>query len=176
MKCPACGGVLSEVKTEHITVDVCRDGCGGIWFDRQELDQVDDRDESCGEDLLQVKAKPGVKVDLSAPRQCPRCGDVTMIRRSYSPKREAEIDECGQCGGIWLDVGEFAAIRRQYASEADRRRAAHEYAKHLFGEQLAKLEQETGSESETYRRLTRAFRFLCPGDRPGPKPAGHGRS
>ena len=36
MKCPACGNTLHEMNAGSVTVDVCTEGCGGIWFDRNE--------------------------------------------------------------------------------------------------------------------------------------------
>ena len=33
MKCPACGGTLVEVRQADLTVEVCQQGCGGVWFD-----------------------------------------------------------------------------------------------------------------------------------------------
>jgi Zn-finger nucleic acid-binding protein len=33
MKCPACKNVLQEMTVDNVTVDICKGGCGGIWFD-----------------------------------------------------------------------------------------------------------------------------------------------
>ncbi|RKZ31105.1 hypothetical protein DRQ33_07330, partial [bacterium] len=46
MKCPACGKELTRMKTGEIIVDVCKGGCGGIWFDKWELDRVDEKHEA----------------------------------------------------------------------------------------------------------------------------------
>ncbi len=37
MKCPACGNTLTQMNADTITVDVCKEGCAGIWFDNYEL-------------------------------------------------------------------------------------------------------------------------------------------
>ncbi|MCI5132302.1 MAG: hypothetical protein D3904_12480, partial [Candidatus Electrothrix sp. EH2] len=34
MNCPVCNNPLTEVSIENIRLDICKDGCGGIWFDR----------------------------------------------------------------------------------------------------------------------------------------------
>jgi uncharacterized protein len=39
MKCPKCGSDLEEKDIEGIKVDQCR-GCEGIYFDRNELDEL----------------------------------------------------------------------------------------------------------------------------------------
>jgi hypothetical protein len=48
---------------EGISLDVCRGGCGGIWFDRYELMKVDESRESAGKALLDIERDPGVVVD-----------------------------------------------------------------------------------------------------------------
>ena len=47
MKCPACGNELSQMVAGEITVDVCKGGCGGIWFDHFELQKVDEQKRIC---------------------------------------------------------------------------------------------------------------------------------
>ena len=46
---PACAKILTTRTAGRITVDVCEQGCGGLWFDRYELMSVDEADESAGE-------------------------------------------------------------------------------------------------------------------------------
>ena len=48
MKCPACFNQLTEMQVGSLVVDVCDGGCGGIWFDAFELQQVDEEDEAAG--------------------------------------------------------------------------------------------------------------------------------
>jgi Zn-finger nucleic acid-binding protein len=35
-----------------------------------------------------------------------------MLRRTYSSANPVHIDECPECGGVWLDTNELASIRR----------------------------------------------------------------
>jgi len=145
MNCPACGRALSSMTVADVTVDVCRGGCGGIWFDHLELAKLDDRDEAAGEALLGVERDPAARPAAGAgPRGCPRCGHAAMSRHFYSPKRAVEVDECPRCGGFWLDAGELATIRAQYATEAERRAAHRDFAHTIFREQVAALEKELG--------------------------------
>ncbi len=37
MNCPVCANTLSDIQAGNIRVDVCKDGCGGTWFDWFEL-------------------------------------------------------------------------------------------------------------------------------------------
>lgn len=40
MKCPRCGGTLTEREYHHIKVDAC-DTCGGMWFDKGEVEMLE---------------------------------------------------------------------------------------------------------------------------------------
>ena len=163
MDCPACGRTLSQKTVGDLSVDVCEGGCGGIWFDHFELKKVDETRESAGEALLDTERDPAITLDLSARRTCPKCaGDVVMMRHYTSGKRRVTIDECPQCGGIWLDAGELAGIRDEFPSEADRHKAAELYFSELFDGPLAVERAKSQAERAKAEHFARAFRFICP--------------
>jgi Zn-finger nucleic acid-binding protein len=162
MKCPSCENDLTQMVAGDVTVDVCRGGCGGVWFDRFEMQKFDEPDEHAGEALIDIEKDESVRIDHSQRRTCPKCGDILMLRHFYSPKREIEIDECPKCGGFWLDAGELAALREQYKTEEERRRAADEYVDELFGDQLEKMKAQNEAELAKVQRIARMFRFICP--------------
>jgi Zn-finger nucleic acid-binding protein len=162
MNCPACGRQLVERTTGGITVDVCDGGCGGIWFDHLELLKVDEPHESAGAALLGLERAPDLAIDENAPRHCPRCEGMVLFRHFYSVKRQVQVDECHRCGGIWLDVGELAAIRSQYRTEEERQRAADAYFDDVFGGELTRIRAAGKAQEEQARRIAHAFRFLCP--------------
>jgi Zn-finger nucleic acid-binding protein len=116
MKCPACFNELSQLQVGKLIVDVCQDGCGGIWFDNFELQQVDEQSESAGERLMEIRRNPTMVVDSSRKRACPRCREIKLQRHFFSAKRKVEVDQCPNCGGYWLDAGELAAIREEKAA------------------------------------------------------------
>ena len=124
MKCPACFNQLSSTTIGKLTVDVCRGGCGGIWFDAFELQQVDEPGESTGEWLIHIERDPKLRVDFARRRACPKCDGVNLKRRHFSAKRRVEIDECPGCGGYWLDAGELEKIRGEMGETA-RQKEAH---------------------------------------------------
>jgi len=101
-----------------LLVDVCQDGCGGIWFDAFELQQVDEENEAAGEPLLGLRRDERVVVDPTRKRECPRCEGLKLRRHFFSAKRRIEVDECPGCGGYWLDAGELAQIRAEKAEDA----------------------------------------------------------
>jgi Zn-finger nucleic acid-binding protein len=118
MKCPACFNELSLLQVGRLQVDVCQDGCGGIWFDAFELQRVDEEQEAADGPLLQLRRDPAVAVDFSRKRECPRCAGVKLQRHFFSAKRRVEVDECPNCAGCWLDAGELAQIRAERSETA----------------------------------------------------------
>ncbi len=121
MKCPACFNPLSSTTIGKLTVDVCRGGCGGIWFDAFELHQVDEPQESTGAWLVHIERDPNLHVDAGRKRACPKCEDVKLKRRYFSARRRIEVDECPGCGGYWLDSGELEKIRDEMGEAARQR-------------------------------------------------------
>ena len=107
MICPACKSPLREKGAGGMTLDVCYGGCGGIWFDAHELEQVSPRAAAT---LHTIWTAPVSHVKFTAPRLCPRCPDQPLERRWFSDAKQVEIDECPKCRGIWLDAGEFSRI------------------------------------------------------------------
>ena len=63
MNCPACPNQLQQMTVDDITVDVCKGGCGGIWFDNFELKKFDEPHEAAGEELLDVDRDQSLVVD-----------------------------------------------------------------------------------------------------------------
>jgi Zn-finger nucleic acid-binding protein len=153
---------MEEVTVEDIAVDVCKQGCGGLWFDKFELQKVDEPHESAGEILLQIKKEGTVTVDPTQRRECPKCKDIVMMRHFFSVKKEVEVDECPKCGGFWLDYGELGQIREQYASEAERLNAAKEYFEKIFGGELMRMKAGGDEKLEKAKEIARMFRFICP--------------
>jgi Zn-finger nucleic acid-binding protein len=162
MKCPACDRELQEMAVSDLVVDVCKNGCGGIWFDNFELDKVDEKHEAAGEALLEIEMDESVDIDHLKTRSCPKCKDTQMMKHFYSVKREVEVNECGTCSGIWLDFGELGQIREQYATEEERKRAAEEYFSEIFDDKLAEMRAESEEKLRKARKFARMFKFICP--------------
>jgi uncharacterized protein len=164
MRCPACGRVLSTMVVGGITVDVCKGGCAGIWFDRYELMKVDESHESAGEELTRIEGDPAVlsAVDHTKRLSCPKTPEVVMMRHFFSVKRQVAVEECPECGGYWLDVGELATIRTEFATEEERDQAAAQYFSELFDSELAAAHAQTQKDLERAQRIAYIFRFICP--------------
>lgn len=138
--CPACHKRLEKIKIEAvgITVDVCLNGCGGIFFNNKEMPIVMKSPEAFEEIKKLCEGKEFNKVDETDVRECPFCGS-NMVKNFTSYSKEVQIDECYRCGGKFLDNGELQKIRIQ-DTEHDTDAMMNE-VKAMFDEDLKK---ETG--------------------------------
>ena len=162
MQCPACGNNMTPVQAGGITVDVCKEGCGGMWFDQLELKRLDEPGESAGQTLLDIEVSPSASVDRSEQRRCPKCDDITLMRSFYSPRMQVEVDHCAGCGGHWLDLGELRQVRSLYPSDAERQAHIEQMIQEMWGEELAAAEQRAEEASGKKSILRKMFEFIAP--------------
>ena len=159
MNCPACASPLTTLNVKALAVDACRGGCGGIWFDNFELKKVDEAAEKLGATLAALEFNPKAAM-VQHKRPCPRCADITMLQHKFSPAKPVIVDECPNCGGMWLDGGELAEIRRRSLTADDRKAAAQRFFSKMFIEDLARLKTQrannSGSPGEIGRTAGRA--------------------
>lgn len=121
IKCPACDTEMVKVfmPKQGINLDVCVNGCGGIYFDNREFSKFDTPHEDISPILEVLKDKEFKKVDESITRKCPVCNS-NMVKNFASPKHQIQVDECYACGGKFLDYKELDKIRTQYPTEEER--------------------------------------------------------
>ncbi len=159
MNCPACANELSKRTVANVELDVCDGGCGGIWFDQYEFKKFDEASEPNPESVLKLS------ITRRAPSQdrltCPRCvPKMPMMRHFASVKRSVTMDECPKCAGVWLDSGEITAIRNEFTSEDDRRRAAENLFDDLFSSTLSEEKRKSREHLERAQRFAVFTRFL----------------
>jgi len=98
-----------------MTLDICYGGCGGIWFDKRELEHMDPR---ASISLHTVWRDPNTKVSPTQTRVCPRCLNQALERKLFSEMIRVEVDQCPKCEGLWLDEGEFSRIYKASGGKA----------------------------------------------------------
>lgn len=164
MKCPSCQNELTAQNISTVTLNACTHGCGGIWFDQFEFKKFDEPTEPNPVDSIRLNLPTQAVKKSQDPLRCPRCPDprIRLHRHFSSPKRQVTIDECPQCAGVWLDVGELAQIRDEFPSEEARRQAAEKMADNLFGGQMQAQAQKSQQTLQRAQSFANAFRFLCP--------------
>ena len=118
--CPACGKKMEKIflKEQGFNVDVCLNGCGGMFFDNREFKKVDQSHENISEILEAIEGKTFEHAPKGGQKTCPVCGHK-MIKNYSNDARAIELDECYMCGGIFLDCGELLEIRKEVKPEDD---------------------------------------------------------
>ena len=132
INCPACGCEMEKIymPAQGVHLDVCTNGCGGIYFDNREFKKFDEPCEDITPLIKVLEGKEFKKVDEEQVRNCPVCGN-RMMKNFASIKHEVQVDECYTCGGKFLDYGELEKIRSQYNTESER---ASDVVKQLYKE------------------------------------------
>ncbi|MFW5782823.1 MAG: zf-TFIIB domain-containing protein, partial [Candidatus Muiribacteriaceae bacterium] len=151
---------MKKKDVNGIEIDICDQGCGGIWFDNYELKKFDEPHEMIDEDVLNMK--PKIKPTIEKKRKCPKCGDVVMLQHFFSVKRQVTVDECPACGGVWLDSGELKDIRLQYVTEEEREKAADKVFGEVFSGDMKNMRSESQAKLKKARRFAKMFKWICP--------------
>lgn len=153
INCPACGKKMLKIfiKEYGINIDICKDGCGGIFFDNRELKYFDEQYEIMDATIKEIEAKEFPPVDGSAERICPACG-AKMIKNSTKAEGTITIDECYSCGGKFLDHGELTQMRAEFVTEKQRSEDAVRYLYSKVGQELANDRSFTRRTSSWSRR------------------------
>lgn len=102
--CPRCFDNLKVHSASGVDVDYCTE-CHGIWFDASELSA------RLGVKFEFKKLIPFSKV-IPSEINCPVCQESMTCLSIQTSNDPIEIDLCRKCKGIWLDDGEYSAIRK----------------------------------------------------------------
>ena len=117
MTCSVCGKEMVQ-KNFGVNVDVCENGCKGMWFDRDELQMLDEKNDGLGAALENALRYPRSNAGNRGQIKCPTCS-IPMHAHRYKRAREVNVDECYKCGGFFLDSGELTEIRDNYMTDAE---------------------------------------------------------
>jgi Zn-finger nucleic acid-binding protein len=101
------------MKAGPVLLDICQNGCGGVWFDAAELAQLNHAVPTGKKPLAQIIRDPTVPVDADSIRKCVRCRGVKLERKLFSLGTGVILDRCPKCAGTWLDHGELETIREE---------------------------------------------------------------
>jgi Zn-finger nucleic acid-binding protein len=131
MKCLSCLFELKELNYNSITLDVCEDGCGGIWFEAGELDKFDFENEVVSDQILfSGKNQNNSVVNSTEDRQCPKC-NLSLTKNCFYKEFHIEIDSCSKCGGVWLDPGELKVLREDNSLRELRENVIEDFKKQI---------------------------------------------
>ncbi|MEI7497784.1 MAG: zf-TFIIB domain-containing protein [Candidatus Falkowbacteria bacterium] len=160
MLCPNCKTVtkIVNLKTKYgadLLLDQCP-GCGGIWFDDQEIylpthinfEQIDS---------VNAVALTNV-VSVAEPLFCPRDGNQLTIFSDPNFPKDIKVESCRLCGGFWFNRGEYAQFFNERAKKIAAKDAAKDNPDQL-DEQIGKLLSSSAG-SQQYATLGRLGSFL----------------
>jgi membrane associated rhomboid family serine protease len=110
LRCPVDGNELERTAFQGIEIDVCKK-CGGVWFDRGELDDVMREAMAQPQSVARLDPRAGAPTKQTPHRglTCPRC-QKAMIPEVFGKVSSIELDRCPQCSGQWADGGELSAL------------------------------------------------------------------
>lgn len=163
LNCPRCETPLTLFQVDQIDLDICQNGCGGIWFDRFELDKIDERSELDPALLPQINChKPARPVTASDRIHCPKCKNIVMMRFFHSVKRRTEVDHCPGCGGHWLDPGELSTIQETFTTDEERTKASQKLFSDLFDKSPKEESESNKARYQSAQKFAKALRFVCP--------------
>jgi len=140
-----------------VKLDVCDNGCKGMWFDWGELKKLDQNNKGFGNALKEALNYPRYNDEKREPIKCPKCG-VVMHQHLFESAKEIKVDECYQCGGFFLDSGELKIIRDKCMSEAEREAYEHKLLDQI--PDYVKGEASLQKESERTDAIRRYTQFL----------------
>ena len=120
LRCPTDDTTLTLHRYGETLVGSCP-ACHGLWFERDQalrahaLDHTFEPPTERGDPLPPPprRGTRGAVTGARVARRCAHCGE--RLRPRFIA--EIEVDVCSRRRGIWLDAGEFAAIRGWYARE-----------------------------------------------------------
>lgn len=158
MLCPKCNVELRNSELLGVKIDLCTK-CGGSWFDRNELRQARNQADS---DLAWMefdlwKETDGFHVTKESV-ECPSCGEK-MASIGYADTG-VQIDYCRECGGIWLDRGEFAGIIEALEKDIDDMTVSdwlHESIREM--EELISADEDLDSEWKHFKTVLKLLEY-----------------
>jgi len=106
MDCPVCKNAMITLELAEVEIDYCT-GCGGIWLDAGELEQLLDDPQKSKQLIGSFHPDPTCKEKL---RKCPICDKKMQKVIVGSEKPVLLIDRCSKGHGLWFDAGEMQSI------------------------------------------------------------------
>lgn len=110
--CPRCQEKMRIVKINDVNIDLC-EGCEGIWFDNDELQELLKMGESSAS---QSSLAPSFDAEFERTEtpgisglKCPRCNGE-LFRYNYMISSGIIIDGCEKGCGIFMDDGEIRKV------------------------------------------------------------------
>jgi len=126
LPCPVCRQPLTPFSHPQVSAGVCRGRCGGLLFQGLVYKKLFQSPPDILQTLAHVERDPGLTSPRHVKINCPSCRGIRMMQRYFSQEKKAFVNECGQCGRVWLHGGELAVALQEYAGKQQRLHQAQE--------------------------------------------------
>ncbi|MDD2714656.1 MAG: zf-TFIIB domain-containing protein [Candidatus Wallbacteria bacterium] len=153
MDCPVCSKAMTTEDFGGVQVDVCQN-CGGIWFDMLELRKLDEPAEGSGPAMEKALSAALADDTKRSPISCPYC-KIGLKRHKYQFNKDVTIDECYECGGIFLDAGELKLIKQGFMDQEKRARFCENLLRNI-----PEYEQSLEEQRLRQEKLGKLFRVI----------------
>ena len=138
MNCPVCRKEMIVVEYASVELDHCLE-CRGVWFDRDELEQLLGSINLRVEDMhLKAAADSIIASRGEKPRRCPLCRK-NMKKISVGENDPVVLDRCERHGGYWFDGGELTKVIRKNLPEGEWKHVGG-FIGDIFGDEMKKEE------------------------------------
>jgi Zn-finger nucleic acid-binding protein len=103
LRCPDDAQPLRVLTDGPVPFATCGQ-CAGLWFEWPAIERAHSAAAAIPSESRRVQAAPRPRAN---PRQCPECRSPLQAIVAEG----IEIDRCPSCRGVWLDPGEYDAVR-----------------------------------------------------------------
>jgi uncharacterized protein len=111
LDCPNDGARLQRRTFGGATIDFC-ENCGGIYFDRGEIETLVEAGVNEQQFNSNQKAFPQ-GFTTTATNVCPRCHGTFKKVTKATDGKDIIIYPCQDCGGIWVNKGAYQVIKEK---------------------------------------------------------------
>ncbi len=105
VRCPVDRRSLTVKAVGRASFAICNE-CSGVWLTREALEPRS-IDPSALPEQSRRPREPSRRARRA--RVCPECAQALQSERIEG----VEIDRCVHCSGVWLDAGEYDAVRQR---------------------------------------------------------------
>lgn len=111
MKCPKCNSDLKLLQFKDVEIERCP-GCGGLWFDAFEHEELK---QLSGSETIDYSPEKKVPTG-SGSGCCPKDGQP-LIAMVVAGQPHIAYESCGVCHGVFFDAGEFRDFKEETFGE-----------------------------------------------------------
>lgn len=142
--CPACGKRMEKIYIERINkhIDICSQGCGGIFFDNREMEHFCNKNDNIDEILAIYENKDFKTIPDDKEILCPYCGAKMVKIGNGTADESFKIDCCYTCGAKFLNGYELQKLQNAPQFNEDVAQKYKDWFMSMYGEDMDRLNEQ----------------------------------